>query len=250
MNLKDEVVIITGVGSGIGKATALEFAHHGAIVVASDINAEAGQQTTDLINEHGGKSIFMKADVSSDRDVHHLLDTCMQQYGRLDHMINNAGIDMGMTFFEHISDEHWEKTIAVNQTGVFYCMRAALKIMKEHQKGSIVNVASAAGIRSAPRMGAYAASKHAVVGMTKTAAFEYGKYNIRVNAVCPTVIETPMGTKYMKTNEELRQMMLRTVPMRRFGAAHEVAKTITWLSSQEASYLNGVALPVDGGSNA
>jgi len=250
MNFKDEVVIITGAGSGIGKATALEFAAHGAIVVVSDINTEQGKATTDLINQQGGPSSFVKADVSSDQDVRHLVDSCIDKYGRLDHMINNAGIGLGLKFFDQISDEHWNKVIAVNQTGVFYCMRAALKVMQTNKKGSIVNVASAAGIRSAPRMGAYAASKHAVVGMTKTAAVEYGKYNIRINAVCPTVIETPMGSDYIDNNKELEQIMLRSVPMRRFGAAQEVAKTICWLSSTQASYLNGITVPVDGGSNA
>ena len=122
--------------------------------------------------------------------------------------------------------------------------------MKGQKSGNIVNTASAAGIRSAPRMGAYAASKHAVVGMTKTAASEYGKYGIRINAICPTVIETPMGDSYMSVNEDLRQMMLKSVPMRRFGQAEEVARTICWLCSEDASYLNGVALPIDGGSNA
>ncbi len=250
MNLKEEVVIITGAGSGIGKATALEFATHGSIVVASDINVEQGQATSDTINNQGGQSTFIKADVSSDQDVNHLVDTCIEKYGRLDHMINNAGIGLGLKFFDQISDDHWNKVIAVNQTGVFYCMRAALKVMQANKKGSIVNVASAAGIRSAPRMGAYAASKHAVVGMTKTAAVEYGKYNIRINAVCPTVIETPMGSDYIDNNKELEQIMLRSVPMRRFGAAQEVAKTICWLSSTQASYLNGITVPVDGGSNA
>jgi len=250
MNLKEEVVIITGAGSGIGKATALEFATHGSIVVASDINVERGQATSDTINNQGGQSTFIKADVSSDQDVNHLVDTCIEKYGRLDHMINNAGIGLGLKFFDQISDDHWNKVIAVNQTGVFYCMRAALKVMQANKKGSIVNVASAAGIRSAPRMGAYAASKHAVVGMTKTAAVEYGKYNIRINAVCPTVIETPMGSDYIDNNKELEQIMLRSVPMRRFGAAQEVAKTICWLSSTQASYLNGITVPVDGGSNA
>ncbi len=250
MKFKDEVVVITGAGSGIGKATAIEFGRLGAIVIASDLSIEKAQATADSILESGGQAISLKADVSSDVDVKHLIDTALSKYGQVDHMINNAGIDLGMNFFDETSNEHWEKTIAINQTGVFYCMRAALKVMMKNKKGSIVNVASAAGIRSAPRMGAYAASKHAVVGMTKTAAFEYGKYNIRVNAVCPTVIETPMGMKYMHKNEELKNLMLRTVPMRRFGQSEEVAQAICWLSSRDASYLNGVALPVDGGSNA
>lgn len=250
MNINNEVAIITGAGSGIGRATAEEFASRGAIVIVSDLDIDKGQATTQAILQNGGQARFIKADVSSDHEVIELIENTISEHGHIDHMINNAGIDMGMSFFDQISDDHWTKTIAINQTGVFYCMRAVLKVMMQQEKGSIVNVASAAGIRSAPRMGAYAASKHAVVGMTKTAAFEYGKYNIRVNAVCPTVIETPMGTKYLHKDEQLKQMMLRTVPMRRFGAAEEVAKTICWLSSTEASYLNGVALPVDGGSNA
>ena len=129
-------------------------------------------------------------------------------------------------------------------------MKAALSVMKGQKSGNIVNTASAAGIGAAPRMGAYAASKHAVVGMTKTAAHEFGKFGIRVNAICPTVIETPMGDSYLADNEEMRKIMLKSVPMRRFGQPEEVARTICWLCSEDASYLNGLALPVDGGSNA
>ena len=250
MQFNNQVAVITGASSGIGRATALEFAKRGARVVVSDINETGGQATTELIKKNGGHAIFVKTDVANVADVEHLIETCMKTYGQLDHMINNAGIGQGLYFFGQISDEHWHKTIAVNQTGVFYCMRAALKIMKIQRKGSIVNTASAAGIGAAPRMGAYAASKHAVVGMTKTAAAEYGKFGIRVNAICPTVIETPMGDSYLSENEDLKAMMLQSVPMRRFGTSEEVAKTICWLCGEDASYLNGVALPVDGGANA
>ena len=232
------------------RATAIEFAKRDANVVVSDINEAGGQETVQMIKDNGGQAIFVKTNVAEVKEVQQLIDTCLEAYGQLDHMINNAGIGEGLYFFDQITDEHWAKTIAVNQTGVFYCMRAALKVMKQQKSGNIINTASAAGIRSAPRMGAYAASKHAVVGMTKSAAAEYGKYGIRINAICPTVIETPMGDSYMAENEDLKALMLRSVPMRRFGQPEEVARTICWLCSEDASYLTGVALPIDGGSNA
>ena len=246
----NQSVIITGASSGIGKATALEFAKRGARVVVSDINETAGQATKEEIVAMGGQAIFIKTDVSNVEEVNTLIKKCIEEYGQLDHIINNAGIGQGLFFFDQITDEHWHKTIAVNQTGVFYCMRAALKVMKEQRKGTIINTASAAGIGAASRMGAYAASKHAVVGMTKTAAVEYGKFGIRVNAICPTVIETPMGDSYLANDTGLQEMMRQSVPMKRFGLAAEVARTICWLCSEDASYLNGVALPVDGGSTA
>ncbi len=250
MQFKNQSVIVTGGSSGIGRATALEFAKRGANVVVSDINEKGGQETCDSINNNGGKAIFVKTDVSNSQEVQTLVETCLKEFGQLDHIINNAGIGQGLYFFDQITDEHWAKTIAVNQTGVFYCMKAALKVMKAQKSGNIVNTASAAGIRSAPRMGAYAASKHAVVGMTKTAAAEYGKFGIRINAICPTVIETPMGDSYVGVNEDLQKMMIKSVPMRRFGQAEEVARTICYLCSEDASYINGIAMPIDGGSNA
>jgi len=246
MSFKNQAVIITGASSGIGRATALEFAKRGANVVISDINEEGGKEAAERIKANGGKAIFVKTNVANWEEVQALIKACLDNYGQLDHnygqldhMINNAGIGQGLYFFDQITNEHWDKTIAVNQTGVFYCMKAALTVMKGQKRGNIINTASAAGIGAAPRMGAYAASKHAVVGMTKT----------RVNAICPTVIETPMGDSYIADNEELMKIMLKSVPMRRFGKPEEVARTICWCS-EDASYLNGVALPVDGGSNA
>lgn len=250
MQFKDQSVIITGASSGIGKATALEFGRRGANVIVSDIQEKEGRETAAAIIANGGIAIFVKTDVTKDDEVKHLIDQCLEHYGTLDHMINNAGIGEGFQFFEDIPDDQWHKTIAVNQTGVFYCMRAALKVMRAQNKGNIINTASAAGTGSAPRMGAYAASKHAVVGMTKTAAVEYGKYGIRVNAICPTIIETPMGDSYLSDNEEIAINMRRSVPMKRFGKPEEVANTICWLCGNDASYLNGIALPVDGGFTA
>lgn len=250
MKFNNQTAIITGAGSGIGRATAIEFAQKGANVVLSDINEEGGYETLSLVKNYEGQAIFIKTDISNNREVQDLIKQSIVEFGKIDHMINNAGIGLGFAFFDEIDDEHWNKMIAVNQTGVFYCMRAALKVMKAQKKGTILNVASAAGIAAAPRMGAYCASKYAVVGMTKTAAVEYGRFGIRVNAVCPTVIETPMGTGYLGGHPEIENQMRQMVPMKRFGKAEEVAKTICWLCSEEASYLNGVALPVDGGMKA
>jgi len=250
MHFKDQTTIVTGSGAGIGRATAMEFAKAGANVIVSDINIDQGKTVAEEIKANGGQAIFIKCDVSDEGDVQNLIDECMRTYDRIDHMVNNAGIGLGLKFFDQISNDQWNKVIAVNQTGVFYCMRAVLKVMKTQGKGAIVNVASAAGIGGAPRMGAYAATKHAVVGMTKTAAMEYGKYNIRINAVCPTVITTNMGDDYLSVNKDLQQIMLQSVPLRRFGKPEEVGQTIAWLCSDQASYLNGVALPIDGGSKA
>lgn len=250
MNLNQKIAIVTGASSGIGEATAVELANRGATVIVSDINIQNGQSVVNTINKNGGKAIFIKANVANDREVNALIDEVLVQFGRLDIMINNAGIAGNLSFFEHISDEDWNSIIAVNQTGVFYCMRAALKIMKAQKSGCIVNTSSVAGIGAAPRMGAYAASKHAVIGMTKTAAAEYAKYNVRVNAICPTIIKTPMGMGYMDEDIQVQQMVKSAIPMKRFGEADEVARTVCWLCSDDASFITGESVRVDGGMKA
>ncbi|MGB1120867.1 MAG: SDR family NAD(P)-dependent oxidoreductase [Saprospiraceae bacterium] len=250
MNLNQKIAIVTGASSGIGEATAVELANRGATVIVSDINIQNGQSVLNTINKNGGKAIFIKANVANDREVNALIDEVLVQFGRLDIMINNAGIAGNLSFFEHISDEDWNSIIAVNQTGVFYCMRAALKIMKAQKSGCIVNTSSVAGIGAAPRMGAYAASKHAVIGMTKTAAAEYAKYNVRVNAICPTIIKTPMGMGYMDEDIQVQQMVKAAIPMKRFGEAYEVARTVCWLCSDDASFITGESVRIDGGMKA
>lgn len=250
MNLNQKIAIVTGASSGIGEATAIELANRGAIVIASDINTKSGQSVVDKIKTNGGKAIFIKANVANDNEVNALVNETLEQFGRLDIMINNAGIAGNLSFFEHISDEDWNSIIAVNQTGVFYCMRAALKVMKGQKSGCIVNTSSVAGIGAAPRMGAYAASKHAVIGMTKTAAAEYGKYNVRINAICPTVIKTPMGMGYMDEDIKVQQMVKAAIPMKRFGEANEVARTVCWLCSDDASFVTGESIRIDGGMKA
>lgn len=246
-SFKNQVIIVTGAGSGIGEATALLFGREGAKVVVSDINEAGGNNTLQQIEAAGGEGVFVKTNVADRAEVEALVNMTVAQYGQLDIMVNNAGIGGDFAFFSQITDEDWERIIAINQTGVFYCMRAALQVMKAAQSGKIVNVASVAGIGSAPRMGAYAASKHAVVGMTATAAVEYAKFNIRINAVCPSVIKTPMGDSYTDLDPSVSEMAKRLIPMRRFGEAIEVANTISWLCSEGASFVTGQALRVDGG---
>lgn len=248
--LENKSAIITGGSSGIGKAACLELAARGAKVVVADITEEEGNKVAEEIKEAGGEAIFVKTNVTEDKDIQNVIQQCQDTFGGLDIMLNNAGIGGPLTFFDQISDEEWFQIFAVNQTGVFYGMRAALKIMKTQKSGVIINTASVAGVGAAPRMGAYAASKHAVIGMTKTAAVEYAKYGIRINAVCPTVIKTPMGEGYTNEDPMNIEMVKRSIPIKRFGEAEEVARTMAWLCTDDASLVIGQEILVDGGMKA
>lgn len=250
-DFEGQVFIVTGAASGIGRATALLCAQRGAKVIVSDVQVEAGEKTVDLIRFENGEAEFVLCDVANYESVMHLFASCLQHYGRLDAIVNNAGIGGDLEFMHRYSHDSYHDIIAINQTGVFYCMQEALKIfLAQKEGGAIVNTSSVAGVGAAPRMSAYAASKHAVIGMTRSAATEYGKYKIRVNAVCPTVIDTPMGQGYVEGNEAIIEMIKASIPMKRFGLAEEVAQTIAWLCSKESSFVTGMALRVDGGMKA
>lgn len=250
MNLENKVVIITGAGSGIGLATAKLFGTHRAIVVVSDINLDNAQKVVDEIKTAGGNAFAVKTDVTNFEDVETLISDTVKAHGKLDVIVNNAGIGgkNQKKTAEHTHDD-WHNVIAVNQTGVFYCMQAALKQMTEQGHGNIVNVASLAGLKASGNNLSYSASKFAVVGMTKSAALEYGHKNIRINAVCPGYTHSALLDQLLSTREDMGDILKRYVPMRRFGEASEIAEGICWLASENSKFITGQTLTLDGGAS-
>jgi len=250
MSFKDKVVLITGAGSGIGRAAAVAFAAEGAKVMVSDVNEDGGRETVTAIKKAGGIADFRKANVANYRAVVELVDDTVSSFGRLDIALNNAGIGGSRVPISNYELAEWDQVIAVNQTGVFYCMREELKVMAKQGSGCIVNTSSIAGLRALPMTVAYTASKHAVIGMTKTAALEYARYGIRVNAVCPVFTETPMVESLVAGQEELAQKLVKTIPLRRFGQVEDIVNAIFWLCDDKSSFITGQSLAVDGGQTA
>ena len=252
MEFQDKVVLITGAGSGIGRVTAKAFAQEGGIVVVSDINEKGGIETVQQIEKAGGKAAFIKADVANFEEVENLIKTTIQQFGSLDIGINNAGIGgLPARTVDH-SLKTWDQVMAINATGVFYCMKVEIQQMLQQGGGVIVNTSSIAGLRGLPNNIAYVASKHAVVGMTKTAAMEYARKNIRINAICPVFTVTPLFNPEVmeQMSKGLSNKLKAGIPMKRFADPIEMANTIMWLCSDKASFVTGHAMPVDGGLTA
>lgn len=250
MGFTEKIVLVTGAGSGIGRATALAFAAGGAAVVVSDVNETGGQETVESIRQRGGDAIFIGADVSKPDEVAALVAEAVRAYGRLDIAVNNAGIGGAWARTADYPLDDWERVLAVNLSGVFYCMQQELRQMLAQGGGAIVNVASIAGIRALANAPAYTASKHGVIGLTRTAAQEYARQNIRVNAVCPVFTRTPLFQGMIEGNARLEERLLHNIPARRFGEAEEIAAAILWLCSDGAGYVTGQALNVDGGLTA
>jgi NAD(P)-dependent dehydrogenase (short-subunit alcohol dehydrogenase family) len=241
--------VVTGAASGIGRSSALAFAREGARVVVADVLDDQGRETVDRIETAGGEAIFVPADVSRRSDVERLVRRAVETFGRLDCAHNNAGIEGGApagSEFHTYPEEMWDRVLSINLKGVWLCMQAEIAQILA-QGGTIVNTASVAGLVGAPGMGAYAAAKHGVVGLTKVAALEYATRGIRVNAVCPGVIDTPMVQRGIARRPEIERFFLAGEPMGRFGQPEEIAEAVVWLCSDAASFLTGVALPVDGG---
>jgi NAD(P)-dependent dehydrogenase (short-subunit alcohol dehydrogenase family) len=245
--LQDKVVLVTGAGSGIGRASCLAFAREGARVVVADVNTEGGEKTVRSVEEKGGEAIFVKTDVTRAGEIEKLIDKTIGTYHRLDCAMNNAGI-LGKSFnVTEWDEEDWDRVMAVNLKSVWLCMKYELPHMVKLGKGAIVNTASTAGLVASMRSAAYSASKHGLVGLTKVAAVTYAKMGIRINALCPGVTDTPL----IKGNESDRQKgieyMKLVVPAGRMGTPEEQAEAALWLLSDAASYVIGHNLTVDGG---
>ena len=246
--MSNKIAIVTGGANGIGKATCELLSIEGYTVVVSDIDEAGGQQTVDALRASGGTAQFYKTDVSNYEDVKGLINSTIKDYGHLDLLVNNAGT--GAKEYAKAADhslEDWDMTVGVNQAGVFYGMKVALGHMAERRSGSIVNIASMAGLRGNITGMAYTASKFAVVGMTKSAALEYGSRNIRVNCICPGFTKTKLFNDSMLGLEEMKEKLRRTVTLKRFGEPSEIAEAVVWLGSDKASYITGHALEVCGG---
>ena len=252
MRYKDKIVLITGSGSGIGKAAALAFSKEGGTIIVSDINETNGLETVSEIIKNNGKAIFFKIDVSNFEMVKNLMDFIIEKYGRLDVAINNAGVGGDFAKITDITLESWDKTMSINSSGVFYCIKNQIPIMLKQGKGVILNTSSIAGIRGLPNATAYSASKHAVIGITKTVAMEYAKNNIRVNAICPVFTITAMFNPEAmdKIKEGISEKLKANIPMKRFANVMEQVNTMLWLCSDEASFITGQAISVDGGITA
>lgn len=242
--MNHKTMLITGGGSGIGKAIAIKFAQNGYNVVIGDLNESNGQQVADEILSQHGNAISIKTNVAKPEDSEFLVAQTVAHFGKLDCAINNAGIPGAGLPTDAYPIETWDKEISVNLNGVFYGMKYQITQMIKQSQGAIVNLASVLGVRAVPNSPAYVASKHGVVGLTKTAALEYAKQNIRINAVGPGYTDTPLLGHY---TEEKMQKVLNRHPMGRLAKSEEIANMVFWLCSEEASYVNGAFFPVDGG---
>lgn len=238
-----KIALVTGAASGIGRASALAFAREGARVVVADLAADGGEETVRMIESAGGAATFCQTDVSKAADVEKLIEQAMNTYGRLDYAHNNAGILGKAAPTADCSEEEWDRQIAVNLKGVWLCMRYEIPQMLKQGGGAIVNTSSAAGLVGMQGLAPYTASKHGVAGLTKAAALDYAKSNVRVNAVCPGFIDTPM----VRNIEDLEGLPTNAMPaMPRMGTPEDVANAVVWLCSDAASYVTGHLLAVDG----
>lgn len=244
---EDKVVLVTGGSSGIGRATALAFACAGARVVIADIAEDGGEEAIELIKAAGGAAIFVRTDVSKAADVSALIRAAVSTYGQLDYAFNNAGIDGDTVPTADGSEANWDHVLATNLKGVWLCMKHEIQHMLKQGHGAIVNTGSVAGLVGFPGLAAYTASKHAIVGLTKTAALEYARAGIRINAVCPGAIRTPALDRFIAQAPQIEAQVIAMEPVGRLGTPEEVAEAVVWLCSDGSSFVTGTAMTVDGG---
>jgi NAD(P)-dependent dehydrogenase (short-subunit alcohol dehydrogenase family) len=244
--LKGKIALVTGAASGIGQATAVLYAQQGAKVVLSDIDEKGGNETVRNIEKTGGEASFIKSDVSVPEDCEQMVKEIMRRYGKLDMAFNNAGIGGESNPVAEMSIEGWRKIISVNLDSVFYCMKYELKEMERQGSGAIVNMSSILGQVGFANSAGYVAAKHGVIGLTQNAALEYSGKGIRINAVGPGFINTPLLT-HAGIDDEMKKLLTGFHPIGRLGESSEVAELVVWLSSEKASFVTGSYYPVDGG---
>jgi NAD(P)-dependent dehydrogenase (short-subunit alcohol dehydrogenase family) len=245
--LEGKVGLVTGGTSGIGRATALLFAKAGAKVVVAGRREPEGNETVELVRAAGGDGLFVRADVSKASEVEALVQKTVEKFGRLDIAFNNAGIEGVWVPIIRQSEEDWDRTININLKGVWLCLKYEIRQMLKHGGGgAIVNMASVTGLVGSAGAAAYSASKHGVIGLTKSAALETAKSGIRINAVCPAVIETPMGDRLFGA-PAVHKYVLSCHPVGRFGRPAEIAEAVLWMCSERASFMTGQSLVLDGG---
>jgi NAD(P)-dependent dehydrogenase (short-subunit alcohol dehydrogenase family) len=243
-----KVALVTGGSSGIGRATCVRFAQEGAAVVVAARRAAEGEQTAQLVREAGGEALFVPADIARPTDVQALVTACLARYGRLDYACNNAGTEGPVGPLAECSEAQWDRIMGINLKGTWLCMKAELPPMRARGGGAIVNVASVAGLIGFPGLGPYVATKHGIIGLTKTAAMEHAQDRVRVNVVCPGLIDTAMADRFTGGPQTgVEQFIMALKPMRRRGTPAEVAEAIVWLCSDAASYVTGHSMVVDGG---
>ncbi|WP_076999646.1 SDR family oxidoreductase [Variovorax sp. KK3] len=249
-DFKGKAVLVTGAGGGIGRATALAFAAAGARLMLTDVDTAAGEETAALVRAQHGEASFLRVDVTRETDVAAMVAATVAAYGRVDCAFNNAGIEIETTRITECDESVFDRIMAVNVKGLWLCLKHELKQMEAQGGGAIVNTASVAGLKGAPRLATYSASKHAVVGLTRSTAAEFAKQNIRINAVCPGMIRTPMSERWASMDPAMPARMAAMHPVGRIGEPHEVAAVVLWLCSADASFVTGVAHAVDGGFTA
>jgi 3-oxoacyl-[acyl-carrier protein] reductase len=247
MKLGNKIALITGAGSGMGKAAALLFAGEGAKIAAVDINEEQVRQTAAEISKRGGEALAIRADVSKSDDVQRMVDETVAKFGALNVVYNNAGIEGGSNYIVNMTEDQFDQVIAINLRGVFLGMKYTLPHLIKAGGGSIINQASIAGMIAIKGGAGYAASKAGVVALTRVAALEYGRYNIRVNAICPGAIETPMAQRIRKGEPPKPQALQRISVFGRMAEADEIAKVALFLASDDASFATGAPFVIDGG---